>query len=187
MGSRKSYVQIRHLIIQSLILLASCSSPTVEQEKNTNSNLQVNSSEFQDTTFSSSPIQIGNDKGQVEITGIQTFKNDTLTNGEFTIQLKDVACCPLTKTVNQSMVIDSNTTVHFLDSLHRDYTSEAVLSSVTFDFVRGATLYFNAELENVIEGKRIYGRFNLFYQSDRKGEVYGWITDSLKTQERLSH
>lgn len=35
-------------------------------------------------------------------------------------------------------------------------------------------------MENPVEGKEILGRFNLLYQTKKKGKVYGWITDEIK-------
>jgi hypothetical protein len=66
------------------------------------------------------------------------------------------------------------------DTVNSDYLNSAIIKNVEFDFVRANTLYFNAILENPIDGKEIIGRFNLFYRTKKKGIVYGWITDEIK-------
>ncbi len=133
-----------------------------------------------DTTRTSFPVQIGNDKGTVKIVGMRTFKNEKLAGSDFVISLNDIANSSITKRIDKGILIDSNETVFIKDTLNDDFLKSAVIKTIEFDFVRSNTLYFNAILENPLEAKEIFGRFNLFYRTKKKGLIYGWITDEIK-------
>lgn len=85
----------------------------------------------------------------------------------------------LNKRLSKKDVIDENKTRLFLDTLTNDFTGRAILKDIKFKFTRGSTLYFDAVLLDTILQNKIFGRFNLFYKTDRKGEIYGWITDEV--------
>lgn len=133
-----------------------------------------------DTLDSSFPVQVGNDKGLVKVVGIRTYEGKKLTDSDFVISLNDITNYSISKKIDKSILIDSNTTVNYKDSVNSDYLNSAILKNVEFDFVRANTLYFNAILENAVDGKEIIGRFNLFYRTKKKGIVYGWFTDEIK-------
>jgi len=83
-----------------LSLLMSCSgksdhkSVNIKPSKTTELN-QITS----DTTNVSFPIQIANDKGSVELIGIRVFKNNQLSDSNFTISLNDIADASIVKYV----------------------------------------------------------------------------------------
>jgi len=132
-----------------------------------------------DTTTATFPIQIGNDKGTVEITGIKTYANEDLTASHFLVSLLDVESYSITKRLSKSDLIDTNESVHLLDTTNADYLENAAINDLEFHFVRGNTLYFNCTLVTSTAGMEIVGRFCLFYRTKRKGIVYGWYTDEL--------
>ncbi len=88
----------------------------------------------------------------------------------------------LVQELSKKDVIDENKTRFFLDTLTNDYTNQAALNDIKFKYTRGSTLYFEAILIDTIQKNKIFGRFNLFYKTQRKGDVYGWITDEVKKQ-----
>ena len=133
-----------------------------------------------DTLNTAFPAKVGGFNGTVNIKGIRNFKNDTLIASDFLISLDDISIFNVSRRVDKKILIDYNKFVYFKDTVNLDYLNNAVLKSVEFDVVRANTLYFSAILENPIEGKEIHGRFNLFYKTDRKGIVYGWITDEVR-------
>ncbi len=133
-----------------------------------------------DTITSLFPIQIGNDQGEVKIVGMRTFENNKFTNSKFIIALNELQDFSISKEVNKTILIDSNKTVRLKDTIHSDYLNGAIIKTIEFDFVRSNTLYFKALLENPNAQKEILGRFNLFYRTNKKGKLYGWITDEIK-------
>lgn len=132
-----------------------------------------------DSSSQGFPIQIGNEKGIMEVYQFQKFKNDEWQGGEFKLHLKNIPSHRLFKTLNKHRLIDSNSNVVYMDSAHSDYLQEAYIKSVTYDFVRGNTLYFQAILLNPKMKKLIRGRFALFYRGPKKGLVYSWISDGI--------
>ena len=138
-----------------------------------------------DTLTSSFPLQIGNDKGFVKIVGIRTFEGQKLTKSDFIISLNEILNFSISKQLNKSILIDSNETVFFKDTVNTDYLNSAIIKNVKFNSVRANTLNFDAIFENSVDKKKIIGRFNLFYRTKKKGIVYGWITDEIK--ETLQH
>lgn len=128
-----------------------------------------------DTINTAYPIQIGNHKGLVSVKKIVEGKPKY-----FVIDLDYRNEKVISVHVDKGVVIDSNKTRMFLDTLNLDHTHGATLTYVKYEFIRGNTLYFEATLENEAAQKEVYGRFNLFYGTPRKGEVYGWITDSIQ-------
>lgn len=166
-----------------LVFLASCSNnPENRLIESVGKELKpVASNEIiVDTLHSSFPVQIGNDNGSVNVVGIRTYENQQLTGSDFVISLNDIPSYSMIKRIDKTVLIDSNETVLLKDTVNSDYLNSAIIKNVEFDFVRANTLYFNAILENPIDGKEIIGRFNLFYRTKKKGMVYGWITDEIK-------
>lgn len=171
------------LIILTLASLFSCS----ENGKNKSSVLELKESKVNesnkvttDTMNSIFPVQIGNDKGSVNITGIRTFESGKLAKSGFVISLDEISDFSLVREIDKSVLIDSNGSVLLKDTINSDYLNSAVIKEIEFDFVRANTLYFKTVLENPAESKEITGRFNLFYRTKKKGIIYGWITDEVK-------
>jgi len=127
-----------------------------------------------DTTLTRYPMAIANDKSVVEVRRIR--KGRTL---DWQIRLirakKEILRTPVTKT----LVVDSNSTVFYQDSLHQKYMVGAIIREISYDFIRANSLYFNVIFENTEADKEIQGRFNLYYGPKRKGEIYGFITDNM--------
>ena len=134
---------------------------------------------FRDTISSSFPVQIGNDKGLVQIVGERTFINKQLADSDFLVSLDEIQGFSISKYIDKEILIDSNKTVLLKDSINVDYLNGAIIKEVEFEFVRSNTLYFKVLFENPIDHKEIKGRFNLFYRTKKKGLVYGWITDEV--------
>ena len=128
-----------------------------------------------DTSVVSYNLQIGNDPARVEVTTISN--NDAK---DFSLDFFHKNEKKLSRSISKSDLIELNSSKLFLDSLTQDHTKDARLVDFKYQFVRGNTLYFEAMMRNEAQKKRIYGRFNMFYQTYRKGEIYGWITDSVK-------
>jgi uncharacterized protein YrrD len=85
---------VKHIIalsIFTMIVLASCSNETKEIDTNSATNEVETVIRHADTTIDISPIQIGNDKGQIEVTGIRMYENNLLTHSHFYISLKDIS------------------------------------------------------------------------------------------------
>ncbi|WP_159038510.1 hypothetical protein [Brumimicrobium mesophilum] len=170
------------VIIFLLFYLFSCS----EKSENTLINseaLELNSIEsngiYLDTINSTYPLQIGNNKGFVKVFGVGTYKDQKLIKSDFLISLVNIPNFSISKKIDKAVIIDSNENLLLKDTVNYDYLDLAIIKNVEFKFVRANTLYFNAILENPIDGKIIRGSFNLFYRTKRKGEVYGWITDEI--------
>ena len=166
--------------ILALHMLCGCANTSEKKEAvSETEKQQVNDSvpyksRIVDTIKTAYPIQIGNHKGLVSVTKIVEGKPKY-----FTIELDYRNEKVISVYVDKSVLIDSNKIKMFIDTLNLDYTNGAFLTSVKYKFIRGNTLYFEATLENKAAKKEVYGRFNLFYGTPRKGEVYGWITDSI--------
>lgn len=170
------------ILILALASFISCAdhgkSKSTESEMNKSKTAEVNKV-TSDTVTSSFPVQIGNDKGSVNVQGIRTFKGGKLTRSDFVISLADISNYSLVRDINKSDLIDSNGSVLLKDTIHSDYLNSAIIKEIEFDFVRANTLYFKAVLENSEKKKEIIGRFNLFYRTKKKGIIYGWITDEI--------
>lgn len=171
------------LIILTLASLTSCSdngkNKSMESELKESKVTELNKV-TSDTLNSIFPVQIENDKGSVNITGIRTFKNGKLAESGFVISLVDISDFSLIRELDKSVLIDSNGTVLSKDTINSAYLNSAVIKEIEFDYVRANTLYFKTVLENPAESKEIIGRFNLFYRTKKKGNIYGWITDEVK-------
>jgi hypothetical protein len=171
------------LIILILALVVSCKYQTEKKSIDSESKEQkIDKSNkiINDTINSSFPVRIGNDKGSVKIVGQRKYENKKLTTSNFVISLVDITNLSLSKRIDKSILIDQNKIIILKDTINSDYLDSAIIKNIEFDFVRANTLYFNAILENPIEGKEIIGRFNLFYRTKKKGTVYGWTTDEIK-------
>lgn len=134
----------------------------------------------QDTVITSVPIRIGNETGTVKIQGIRKYIMDEIVESYFIVELQDLPSHSLQRKLNKEIIIDDNTSVLFKDSTLSDFTDNAVVNNIEYASVRGNTLYFNATLLNQMYKKEINGRFNIFYATEKKGTVYGWITDEVK-------
>ncbi|MEM7087587.1 MAG: hypothetical protein AAF489_15480 [Bacteroidota bacterium] len=165
----------------TLLFLSGCANTTEKKQtiQTTSENKKVNDLiEEQlvalDTAKVTYPIKIGNDDGLVSVLKISNSKAD-----HFVIDLDYRKEKVFSIYADKYVLIDSTQNPMFLDTLHSDYTRGARLVDVKYLFVRGGTLYFSATLENVGQQKKMEGRFNVFYSPARKGEVYGWITDTV--------
>ncbi|MEL6810989.1 MAG: hypothetical protein AAFP76_06615 [Bacteroidota bacterium] len=127
-----------------------------------------------DTTVTIYPMSIGNDKASVEVKRI-AYED----NLDWWIKLTRSEKRVLEVPVSKEIVVDSNTSVFYQDSLHLKYVKDTRIKHITYSFIRSNTLYFEVLFENQKAQKEIFGRFNLFYGTEKKGEIYGLITDSI--------
>ncbi|MEM6879319.1 MAG: hypothetical protein AAF544_12210, partial [Bacteroidota bacterium] len=132
-----------------------------------------------DSLSATYPTQIANDKGFVEISGVQTFEDEQLVGSEFTISLNDIADHPFSKTISIDTLIAVNELESHQDTLDHSYFDGAVIRSISYRSVRANTLYFDLVLQNASQQKEVIGRFNLFYRTKKEGKVYGWFADSI--------
>lgn len=130
------------------------------------------------------PIRIGNDQGTVEIIGILTYMNDTITESFFEIDLKGLNNYSFTKQIEKTDLIDSSENVNFKDSLNLDFTENAIIYRMNFKAVRSDALFFDVILKNQLENKEIYGLSTIIYRFKRKGTVLNWLTKELKNLEK---
>jgi len=164
----------------TLLILIGCANTTEKKEStNTTEEQQANDTVHNnlpilDTLKTTYPIQIGNDKGLITVHEISRAKPV-----HFIIDLDYRNQKVFSVYVDKHVVIDSIKRPFFLDTLHLDYTHGAILTSVKYEAIRGSTLYFAAILENKEQQKAVEGRFNVFYNPSRKGQIYGWISDTL--------
>jgi len=127
-----------------------------------------------DTVKTAYPIQIGNDKALITVKKIMGNKPT-----HFIIDLDYRNEKAFSIYADKFALIDSTKAPFFLDTLHLDYTQGSILTSVKYKAIRGSTLNFSAILENAAQQKTVEGRFNVFYDPARRGQFYGWITDTL--------
>ncbi|MEM8582711.1 MAG: hypothetical protein AAGF87_00510 [Bacteroidota bacterium] len=132
-----------------------------------------------DSLSATYPTQIGNDRGFVEISGVQTFENEQLVGSEFIISLNDITNYPFSKTISIDTLIAVNEVESHQDTLDHSYFDGAVIRSIYYRSVRANTLYFDVVLQNASQQKEVMGRFNLFYRTEKEGKVYGWFADSI--------
>ena len=127
-----------------------------------------------DTIKSVYPIQIGNESAFITVQKIMGNKPD-----HFIIDLDYRNEKAFSVYADKFALIDSTKKPFFLDTLQMDHTQGSTLTSVKYKAIRGSTLNFSAILENVAKQKRVEGRFNVFYDPARRGQFYGWITDTV--------
>ena len=127
-----------------------------------------------DTIKTTYPIQIGNDPALITVKKIIGS-----TKNHFIIDLDYRNEKAFSIYTNKFALIDSTQAPFFQDSLLLDYTQGSSLTSVKYQAIRGSTLCFSAILENAVQQKTVEGRFNVFYDPERRGQFYGWITDTV--------
>jgi len=127
-----------------------------------------------DTIKTSYPIQIGNDQALITVNKIMGNKPN-----HFIIDLDYRNEKAFSIYTDKFALIDSTKKPFFLDTLLLDYTQGSTLTSVKYKAIRGSTLNFSAILENAAQQKWVEGRFNVFYDPARRGQIYGWITDTV--------
>lgn len=163
-----------------VLLLGSCSSGSNNDgEQKAIGNTQDSTalgSTIVDTSFTDYTTRIINDTSVVRIRRINNGNSDA-----FTIFLFRAGKEVLAVDIDKTVLIDSNKTKLFKDSVNLDFTTGALVKNIEYHGIRSNTLYFKTILENKAAGKEILGRFNLYYGAARKGEVYGWITDRIRT------
>ena len=173
------------LLLVYIVLFTNCESKNQESSSTTGFQAVEDSTKkgseiIRDTISAKAPVRIGNDFGKVHIKGVRVYRGNKLARSDFEISLEEIDAHPLVRPLNISSIVDSIQTVLFKDTTTQDYTQRAIIRSIDFEFVRANTLYFIAELENPTEHKEIFGRFSLFYRTQKKGQLYGWITDRVK-------
>ena len=172
----------RTLLLSAFTLLFLCGCVNTSEKKDTNGTTekrQVNvlddhKSLMADTLITTYPIQIGNDKALITVKKILGNKPD-----HFLIDLDYRNEKAFSVYADKKALIDETKTPFFLDTVQRDYTQGATLTSVNYRAIRGSTLQFSAILKNEAQQKTVEGRFNVFYDPERRGTFYGWITDTI--------
>lgn len=164
---------LKHIVFFIIIIQYIC---CIESKKETikDKYTSVPVAKAVDTVLTTYRFKIVNDTAILNIQKI----NEDLKN-HFILHLNYRGKNVLTKRLDKANIIEENQSRMFLDSINNDYTAKSNIKDIEFLFTRGSTLYFKCTLENNLEKKKIHGRFNLFYKSDRRGLVYGWITDEV--------
>lgn len=164
----------------TLLFLSGCGNTSEKKEMdNATERAQLKDSVYDespilDTLKTVYPIAIGNDKALITVKRIMKSKP-----GHFIIDLDYRNEKAFSVYADKQVLIDSTKRPFFRDTLHLDYTKGAILTSVKYKAIRGSTLNFSAILENVAQQKKVEGRFNIFYDPARRGQFYGWITDTV--------
>ena len=168
----------------SVILLLSSVISCKQQEDNKSINIESTKKEemtplriSKDSINTSFPVQIENEKGFIKIFGQRQFKNNQLISSNFTISIADIPKYLLVQNIEKESFKISDTDLKKTDTINMN---NFVIKNIKFEFVRANTLYFNAVLQNPLNKREIVGRFNLFYQTNKKGRVYGWIVDEIR-------
>lgn len=166
-----------------LIFLTSCLNK--KEERTIDSNIRnpkpvISNQIVTDTIKTTSPISIGNNKGTITIIGSRTFKDKQLTKSNFVISLNDIPNISLTKRINKDTLINTNKTVYLKDTISDDLLASTVIKTITYTGIRSNTLFFSVVLEAPLKKKEIIGRFSLFYQTKKKGTIYGCFIDEVK-------
>ena len=167
-----------------VILLLTLTSSCKQQEDNKSINIESTKKEettplriSKDSINTSFPIQIENEKGFIKIFGQRQFKNNQLISSNFTISIADIPKYLLVQNIEKESFKISDTDLKKTDTINMN---NFVIKNIKFEFVRANTLYFNAVLQNPLNKREIVGRFNLIYQTNKKGRVYGWIVDEIR-------
>ena len=164
----------------TLLILAGCTNRAEKKEPvDATENKQVKDSinyklPILDTLITTYPIQIGNDAGLISVKKIMKDKPN-----HFIIELDYRNERVFSVNVDKQTLMDVDKTPVFLDSLFLDYTQRAILTSVKYEAIRGSTLYFEGIFENTEQQKAVKGRFNVFYNPTRKGQIYAWHSDTV--------
>ncbi len=149
-----------------------------DQQAAETSRTQVTNPPQPDTLVQKYPERIGDDMVTIEV-----YSMPPVTASEagrhFKIRLVRKGTQELFIDVTPYVLFKLNQTVLFKNAAEADFTDGAMIKEIVYKNVRANTLYFSAVLENPAENKTIKGRFNLFHSTDRKGEIYGWITDEV--------
>ena len=141
----------------------------VEQQKN-----EVNYS-LKDTLVKENLIQIGNSKALLKV-----LKINKIGASDWFVELHQ------NNKENFQVSIDKKTIIDLLRiDQKNDFTNRLTIDDfeikyIQYKKIRANSLYFKICLKNKVDNNLIYGRFNLFYQTKRKGEIYGWITDEIE-------
>lgn len=172
--------------ILTLFFLAGCVNSSKHKELNdATENRQVKDSvqyklPVLDTVKTTYPIQIGNDKALVTVHEIRRSKPD-----HFIIELDYRNEKVFSVNVDKQTLMDVDKTPVFLDTLFLDYTQRAALTAVKYEAIRGSTLYFEGIFEDAERQKAVKGRFNVFYNPSRKGQIYAWHSDTVHNIDSL--
>ena len=164
------------------LLLVSCSSDSKRHNSSSSSEKENKNAEalVVDTLTKSFPIQLGNDKGQLKIIEEKEFELQKFKDNRFIVSLEGFPGISFSKDIDMRTILefakeDLKGPVTF------DYLEEAIIVEIDFTGVRSNTLMFNARLINSKQGKEILGRFSLFYRTGKKGKVYGWFVDEVRS------
>ncbi|MEM6722744.1 MAG: hypothetical protein AAF598_01835 [Bacteroidota bacterium] len=166
-------------LFSMLVCLIACHPQSPKEEPISNDSIP-NVVQHVDTIFHQFPVLIANDRGTVQINGLRTLENQRITTSRFNIGLLGFPQRELAFQIDEHTIQDHLPDFYSNDSTLLAFLNEAVISDITFDFVRANTLYFNLKLENTSLKKQLFGRFNVFYQTKRKGQLYGWMLDDVQ-------
>ena len=172
----------RTLVFAALTLLLACGCANTSEKKEIENvtkkqkekDVVDKKSPLLDTLTTTYPIQIGNDKALITVKKIIGGNPN-----HFLIDLDYRNEKAFSVYADKQVLIDSTKSPFFLDTIQLDYTAGAILTSIKYKAIRGSTLNFSAVLENEAQQKIVEGRFNIFYDPARRGQFYGWITDSV--------
>jgi len=169
-------MSIRKIFFLALLLILAFGFEGCQLDKE-EENLESSADLFQDNIIREYPIRIGNDQAMLRI--LNVFNKEKSTR-EFSIQLTKEGEEKLNKDIDVNTLFNLNETVSILDTTTSDYLIGSSIKEIIYSGIRSNTLYFKTELENMKANKKIKGRFNLFYRTNKKGKVYGWITDEIE-------
>lgn len=126
-----------------------------------------------DTTLTSYPMRIANDRGTLYVTSIKQFENQELTDSRFNITLDGFNDYNLNTEIDVKTLLEDTRTSKDVDSTAVNYLESAVIKELKYDFIRSNSLYFQAFLEHPNYSQdRVY-RFGLFYRTKKEGSIFG--------------
>lgn len=161
-----------------MLMLFSCQSDSKTEQTTKQPKLEQPASP-RDTLIQQYPERIGNDMVTIEVMNMPPV-TENAKDRHWKIRMERKGKTELAIDVTPYVLFKLNQTVLFKNAANADFTDGAVIKEIAYKSVRANTLYFSTILENPEEGKEIEGRFNLFYSTDRKGEIYGWVTDEVR-------
>ncbi len=161
-----------------MFIMFSCQSEPKTEETTTQAKAEQPTSP-RDTTIQQYPERIGNEMVTIEVMNMPPVTENEK-GRHWKIRMEREGKTELSIDVTPYVLFELNQTVLFKNAANVDFTDGAIIQEIEYKSVRSNTLYFSAILENPTEGKEVKGRFNLFYSTNRKGEIYGWITDEVR-------
>ena len=66
-----------------------------------------------------------------------------------------------------------------IDSLASFTSTDVLIEKVEYKSIRANTLHFDYKAVYQNSGTQIHGRFNLFYRTEKKGEIYGTVITKI--------